>query len=326
MDVARLALRRLLISIPVLFVASILVFTMVANSGDPLADLVLNPRTPPAVIARRRAELNLNKSVVTRYRIWITHFVRGDFGKTNDSVPVRPLLLRRLGVTLRMVLAAMLLAMFLAVLLGVTAAVRQYSVLDYGTTFVGFLLLAMPVFWFAALLKEYAAVRLNHWLGHTWIYTIGDATPNLEGGFWHNIGNYLGHLILPTIALAGVFIAAWSRYQRSSMLDVLNTDYVRLAKAKGLPARRVLFRHALRTALIPMTTVVAIDFGAIFGGAVITETVFDWKGMGDLLITGVRHTDVNIVQAWLMVTAIIVILFNLLADVLYGVLDPRIRQ
>lgn len=325
MDVARFAIRRLLISIPVLFVASVLVFVMVANSGDPLGPLRLNPRTPPSVIVQRSHQLNLDKPVIQRYGIWISHFVRGDFGRTVDGLPVRPILTRRLMITAKMVLLAMFFAIILAVTVGVISAVRQYSTVDYGATFVGFLLLAMPVFWFGALLKEFLAIRLNHWIGHTFIYTIGDVTPGLAGGVLRNFGNYAGHLILPTIALAGISYASWSRFQRSSMLDVLNTDYVRLARAKGLSPSRVLVRHALRNALIPLVTVVSIDFASILGGAIITEKVFDWKGMGDLLINGVTRPDINEVLAWLMVSALIVVLFNLLTDILYGVLDPRIR-
>ena len=132
-------------------------------------------------------------------------------------------------------------------------------------------------------------------------------------------------MVLPTISLALISYAAWSRFQRASMLEVLNSDYVRLARAKGLSRRRVMVKHALRTALIPLTTVTALDLAAIIGGAVVTETVFEWRGMGDLLLNSIRTDDVYAVMAWLLVTAIVVILFNLIADLLYAVLDPRIR-
>jgi peptide/nickel transport system permease protein len=141
----------------------------------------------------------------------------------------------------------------------------------------------------------------------------------------HRLADWGGHLVLPTIALALISFAAWSRYQRATMLDVLGSDYIRLARAKGLSRSRVMVRHALRNALIPLVTVVAIDIGAVFGGAVITERVFSWQGMGALLIQGVTQNDVNILLAWLMVTSVFVVLFNLIADVLYAVLDPRIR-
>jgi peptide/nickel transport system permease protein len=166
---------------------------------------------------------------------------------------------------------------------------------------------------------------LNALFGQQVIYTVGEATPNFEGTFGERIADWAGHLFLPTLALALITFASWSRYQRSTMLDVLNSDYIRLARAKGLSRSRVMIRHALRNALIPLTTVAAIDFAAILGGAVITERVFSWQGLGQLLLDGVRENDVNVVLAWLMVTSIMVVVFNLIADVLYGVLDPRIR-
>ena len=319
-------IRRLLISIPIVLLASVLVFLLVANAGDPLADLkARQPPVPPQVLEARRHLLNLDKSEPERYWIWLSHFVRGDMGQSIKGLDVRPLLFQRLAVTLRMVVLASILAVVLAIGAGVLSAVKQYTVTDYTFTFLGFLFLSMPVFWLAALLKEYGAIRLNKLFGKQVVYTVGAQTPNLTGSFGYRAANVLGHLLLPTIALALISFAAWSRYQRATMLDVLSSDYIRLARAKGLSRRRVMVRHALRNALIPLVTVVAIDTGAIFGGAVITERVFSWKGMGDLLLNGVTSSDVNVVLAWLMVTAVIVVLFNLLADVLYAVLDPRIR-
>jgi peptide/nickel transport system permease protein len=321
------AVRRLLVSVLVVFAASFLVFAMVANASDPLGDLRgRNPPPAPEVIQARRHLLNLDKPVTQRYWIWLSHFVRGDMGRSiARNEDVGHLLFQRLGVTLRMIFFAMLLAIVMAVLVGVFSAIKQYSALDYVATFAGFLFLATPIFWLAALLKIYGAIKVNGWLGHTVVYTIGDSSSNLTGSLWHRLGDEAGHLLLPTIALALISFAAWSRYQRASMLDVLNSDYVRLARAKGVPARKVITKHALRNALIPLTTVVAIDFGAIFGGAVITEIVFQWQGMGRMLLDAVEGSDTNQTLAWLMASAIIVILFNLVADILYAYLDPRIR-
>jgi peptide/nickel transport system permease protein len=319
-------IRRLLISIPIVLLSSVLVFLLVANSGDPLAQLkARNPPPSPDVIALREHELNLDKPMPQRYVYWVTHFFRGDMGKAVDGRDVRPLLVRRIGVTMRMVILAMMLALFLAVAAGVLSAVRQYTVTDYTFTALGFLFLSMPVFWLGALLKEFGAIRLNQLFGQQVVYTVGEATPNFEGTFAEKIADWAGHLILPTLALALIFFAGWSRYQRAAMLDVLNSDYIRLARAKGLSRSRVMVRHALRNALIPLTTVVAIDFAAILGGAVITERVFSWQGLGSLLLDGIRDSDVNVVLAWLMVTSILVVVFNLIADVLYAFLDPRIR-
>jgi peptide/nickel transport system permease protein len=318
--------RRLLIAIPIVLLSSLLVFGLVANSGDPLAELKgRNPPVPAQVIETRRHQLHLDRSQPERYWLWVSGFVRGDMGTSIRGLDVRTLLVQRLGVTLRMVTLATLLAVLLAVGVGVLSAVRQYTATDYSFTFVGFLFLSMPVFWLAALLKEYGAIRLNKLFGQQVVYTVGEQSPNLAGGLTERLADSAGHLLLPTLALALIGFASWSRYQRATMLDVLGSDYIRLARAKGLSKRRVLVRHALRNALIPLVTVVAIDTGAIFGGAVITERVFSWQGMGALLLDGVNQSDVNVVLAWLMVTAVIVVALNLAADLLYAVLDPRIR-
>jgi peptide/nickel transport system permease protein len=318
--------RRLLIAIPVVLASSVLVFILVANSGDPLADLKgRQPPVPPQVIEAREKLIGLDKPLPQRYWHWLTNFVQGDMGLSIRGQEVRPLLWQRIQITLRMVILASVVAIVLAIGAGVLSAVKQYTVTDYTFTFAGFLFLSMPVFWLAALLKEYGAIRLNKLFGKQVVYTVGPETPNLAGSLGHRLADYAGHLVLPTIALALISFAAWSRYQRATMLDVLGADYIRLARAKGLSRSRVMVRHALRNALIPLVTVVAIDTGAIFGGAVITERVFAWQGMGALLVQGVQTNDPNILLAWLMVTSVLVVLFNLIADVLYAVLDPRIR-
>jgi peptide/nickel transport system permease protein len=318
--------RRLLIAIPVILASSVLVFILVANSGDPLADLRgRQPPVPPQVIEARKQLIGLDKPLPQRYWHWLTNFVQGDMGKSIRGQEVRPLLWQRIQITLRMVILASIVAIVLAIGAGVLSAVKQYTVTDYTFTLAGFLFLSMPVFWLAALLKEYGAIRLNKLFGKQVIYTVGPESPNLAGSLGHRLADYAGHLVLPTIALALISFAAWSRYQRATMLDVLGADYIRLARAKGLSRSRVMVRHALRNALIPLVTVVAIDTGAIFGGAIVTERVFAWQGMGALLVQGVETSDPNILLAWLMVTSVLVVLFNLIADVLYAVLDPRIR-
>jgi peptide/nickel transport system permease protein len=319
-------IRRLLIAIPLVLLSSVLVFLLVANSGDPLAELKgRNPPVPESTIEARERQLGLDKPLPQRYVTWLGNFVQGDMGKSIRGVEVRPLLWQRLKVTLRMVVLAMIIAVVLAIGAGVLSAVKQYTLTDYTFTFLGFLFLSMPVFWLAALLKEYGAIRLNTVFGQQVVYTVGAESPNLTGGLGTRLADWAGHLILPTVALALISFAAWSRYQRATMLDVLGSDYIRLARAKGLSRSRVMTRHALRNALIPLVTVVAIDIGAVFGGAIITEKVFAWQGMGALLVQGVETSDVNVLLAWLMVTSVLVILFNLIADVLYAVLDPRIR-
>lgn len=318
-------IRRLAIAVVVLIVSTFVTFVMVANSGDPLGTLTQRQPPPPkATINAMRDQLHLNDPIPVRYWYWLRNAVQGNFGKDIHNNAVAPDLFSRLGVTARLVFIAMIVAVILAIISGVVSAVKQYSITDYTTTFLGFVFISLPTFWLAGLLKD-VAIRINIDTGSQIFSVSGEATPDYNGGFFGNLSDRASHLILPTITLALISYAAWSRYQRASMLEVLNSDYIRLARAKGVPWRRVLVRHGLRTALIPLTTVVAIGFGAIIGGAVITETVFDWHGMGEYLLQSLNITDINAVMAWLAVAGTAVVVFNLIADILYAVLDPRIR-
>ncbi|MEU4243486.1 ABC transporter permease [Actinoplanes sp. NPDC026619] len=320
--------RRLAAAIPVLIVASFLAYALVALSGDPLEPLKLrNPPAPPRTIELETQRLGLDHNIFVRYWDWLWGVLHGDFGQSVQSnYDIGANLGRSATVTLRLVLVAMLLALVLAILTGVLSAVRQYSRFDYATTFAGFVFLAMPSFWIAIVLKD-LAVRYNRASGTTVFYTIGETSQNYESmSAFGKFGDVVGHLVLPTIALALISYAAWSRYQRAAMLEVLNSDYVRLARAKGLTWRKVLVRHVLRTALIPLVTVTALDIAGILGGAVITETVFNWNGLGRMLLNGVARADTNAVAAWLLLAGLVVIAFNVIADSLYAVLDPRIRH
>jgi peptide/nickel transport system permease protein len=321
----RFVLRRIAVSIPLLFGVSLLVFVLVANAGDPLAGLRDQPDVSAQVIAARRHQLHLDEPVLARYGRWVTHFVRGDFGTTNGGQPVRGLLWQRLQVTLRMVLVATVISLVGGFAFGIAGAVGQDSLFDQSSRVMAYLFLAAPAFFIAGLLQEFGAVRLNRLVGHRVIFTIGEASPNLGGSLLDRLADYGGHLVLPTIALALGPIAIWGRYLRSSMLDVLDADYVRAARARGVPERRVVLRHAAPNALIPFTTLVALDFAHVFAGAVIVERAFSWHGMGEMLVDGVTNADPNVVLAWLMVTATAVLLFNLLADLAYAWLDPRVR-
>jgi peptide/nickel transport system permease protein len=323
------SIRRLLASILVLVASSALVFVLVANTVDPLAQYrTRQPPPPPQFFEQKRQELGLDKPILVRYWDWLTGVLHGDFGLNINSAPVRPDLFSRLGVTARMVIAAMLLAIVLAVIVGVLTAVRRNKPIDYVATIISYILIALPVFWFAVLLKTFVAIKFNEWVGHTVLYTASEESPgiSLYGTRGEIFKDRLQHLVLPTIALAAITYAAWSRFQRASMLDVMGSEYMRFARAKGLPWRKVLVKHGLRNALIPTTTVVALTIGTIFGGAIITETVFNWNGMGRYLTqNGLGQSDLNVVLGWLIVSAFFIVLFNLIADLLYAVLDPRIR-
>jgi peptide/nickel transport system permease protein len=320
------ALRRIAVSIPILLISTFVVFLLASFSGNPLNHLLLrNPPPPPEAIALEAERLRLDEPLLEQYWLWLTGLFRGEFGPSVQStLDIGAELADRLVITLRLIGVAMLVALLLAVVIGVISAVKQYSKTDYTATFLGFLFLAMPSFWFAILLKQ-AGIEFNNAVDEQILYTIGASSVVPAETFWGNVADIAGHMVLPTISLALISYASWSRYQRASMLEVMNSDYVRLARAKGLSNRRVMVKHALRNALIPLTTVTALDLASIIGGAVVTETVFQWRGMGDFLLNAIRTSDTYVVMAWLLVTAIVVIVFNLIADLLYAVLDPRIR-
>jgi peptide/nickel transport system permease protein len=314
----------------VLFFSTLLVFLLVASSVDPTSPLkARNPPVPPSTIAAEAHRLGLDHPLLQRYWDWLTGLVlHGNWGTAVEpGYNIGQRLESSFFVTFRLVILAILVALILGVAVGMLTAVRQYSKVDYAATAIGFLFLSLPTFVFAILLKSWAiqfnqAVRPN---GPPLIATLFESSPNPPSGFLGKIGDTAGHLLLPTIVLSMISYAAWSRYQRASMLEVLNSDYIRLARAKGLSRTRVLFRHALRNALIPLSTQVALDTAGLLGGAVITETIFQWNGMGQMFIQAIHNYDLYPLLAWLVVAAALVIVFNLLADLLYAVLDPRIR-
>ncbi|MHB8440006.1 MAG: ABC transporter permease [Acidimicrobiales bacterium] len=318
-------LRRLAYSIVVLWFATVLVFVLVAESGNPLALLLTNPRIPHKTIVDREHLLHLNLPLWDRYWIWFSHVLRGDFGLSVNNLPVGPELWSHFAITLRMVIVATLLAIVVGISVGVFAAVKNGKLGDHVSMTTAFLFLAIPTFVIGLLLKEFVAIPLNQHLNRTVFYTSGEQSPSLTGNFFQRFPDYAAHTALPVITLVIVSYTSWSIYQRSTALEALDSDYVRLARAKGLSPSRVLTRHIVRNALIPVVTVIALDFAAILGGAIITEQIFNWQGMGTWFIMGVTGLDINIVLAYLLVTAVAIVLFNLAADILYAFLDPRIR-
>jgi peptide/nickel transport system permease protein len=317
-------IRRILYSIPVLVLATFLIFVFVSLASNPLAQLRMNPKITKAEIATVAKAKGLDKPVVERYGIWVKDAVLHKFGTglTNPQ-PIWPTLTRVLGHSLELLVAVLVISVIVGVGIGIFSAVRQYSFFDYTATTFSFIGFAMPVFWAALILQVVFTDIYLHW--HVRIfYTGGLSSPNPGGGF-HFLLDRAQHLALPVIALSFLSIAGYSRYMRASMLEVINADYTRTARAKGLPEWRVISKHVFRNALIPLTTQVAIDFGALFAGAIVTETIFTLDGMGHFFITALFDGDPYPVMAWLVVVAIMVIIFNLIADILYGILDPRIR-
>jgi len=322
------SIRRILVSIPVLLLASFLVFWLVSFSRDPVREVLgaRNPPVPPAVIQAEYQRLGLHDGFFAQYWHWLRRLVWDqDFGPSIlPGTSINGEIGERLVTTLRLIVLAAIVSLVLAVVTGVLSAVRQYSKTDYSLTFAGFVLLSMPVFWVAVLLKQ-AGVVFNESTGTRYIFTFGEKSQGVDLTGMANALDIAGHLVLPTLSLALLNYAALSRFQRSSMLEVLESDYLRLARAKGLRRWQVLIRHGVRTALIPMTTVSGLLIGGLIGGAVLTETVYGWNGMRKLLIDAIRLGDRNVIMAWLLLAGTAVVLFNLIADLMYAVLDPKIR-
>lgn len=492
-------IRRLLVSVPILLAASFVMFGMVTISGDPLAEFrqSTDPNAPQTMATMRQV-LELDKPFAERYFDWLGGLFQGDFGLNRDGQEVSALLSNAIGTTLRLIILATIASILLGLFIGIVSAVRQYSLLDYSSTFTAFLFFSLPVFWVAVLLKEFGAIRFNDYLERPGLSVLGiailtaltalfvaalaggsvqrratagaiaavvsvvalviiDATdwltnpglslpvvillslgasvvaamiyaplshrpvvisaavaalvgvigsivadsfiqdggfgrlflllvvslavgaaagmllggeidrraavqagmtstffvgtivvfdrfvsawspgrtigtvnpkpPNLDEPFWETMVVYAGHQILPSIALALVGFATYMRFTRASMLETMHSDYVRTAKAKGLPATQVILRHAFRTALIPVMTVITISFATAIEGAVITERVFAWNGgMGTLFIEGLQEVDPYPVMGFLVVVSISIVVLNAVADIMYAYLDPRIRR
>jgi ABC-type dipeptide/oligopeptide/nickel transport system permease component len=321
----RYIIRRLIYSIPVLVIASILVFIVMRKAADPTAALRLNPRISAADVARLRHVLGLDQSGVGQYLTWAKNFVLGNWGisvVSQRSVfdQIRTALVNSaiLGIV------AISFSLVIGVAIGVYSSLKQYSKLDNTFTTAAFVGISMPNFWFALLLQLLFGVYLVKWfnLKQPPFAVAGMTTPGSEG---FHLVDRIRHIVLPATVLAVQIIAVYSRYMRASMLEVLHSDFLRTARAKGLRERRVVFRHAMRNALIPITTQLALDVGAIAAGLIITEQIFQWPGMGPLFINAVDTGDFPLALAWVMVTVFAVIIFNLVADIMYAVLDPRIR-
>lgn len=312
------SVRRILTTIPLLLVALYLVFVGVSYTTDPLGQFRLClPRCQDGYDQIVEA-YNLDVSIWLRPFLWAQDAISGNLG---DSVvvgePVTEVLWER-GINTAMVaVPAFLISAVLALLLSVYSARRQYSIGDYTLTGLSFLGLAFPAFVLALVLQVIFAVKLPEWTGQKWFYTGGkrDETP----------AELLGSIALPVASLSILFIAGDSRFGRAAMLDTINSDYIRTARAKGLSERRVVWHHALRNALIPIVTLWALNFAALLGGSVVTETVFSWPGLGQIFVPALTRPDLNLLMGIVLFSAIVTIAFNLIADLMYGVLDPRIR-
>ncbi len=308
--------RRLLQMIPLLLGISVLIFLIIqAAPGGPEAVFLATGRfVDTSLIDAYRERLGLDKPIYVQYWAWISAAVRGDFGFSFISGrPVSVMILERLPATIELMAAAFMLGAIIAIPLGIYSAVKQYSALDFLGTGFSFLGIAMPVFWFGLILQLIFAVHLG-WLPTSGRGTVGDAS----------LADHLKHLVLPAAVLSLRYIAGWSRYTRSAMLGVVGTDYIRTARSKGLSEGTIRMRHAFKNAMIPLVSIMALDLAGLFSGAVIVETIFAWPGIGRLFIQAMGNRDYPVLMGILMMGSIMVVFFNLVADVMYGWLDPRI--
>jgi peptide/nickel transport system permease protein len=282
--------------------------------GGPLAQFALIPGMSQADIARVAAQMGLDQSLPIQYWEWFSRLLIGDWGHSyRDNQPVLAVIASRLPATLELMIAALLIAVVLGMWIGVLGAVRRYSIFDMLATVGAMIALSIPTFWFGLVVIYLFSVKLA-WLPAGSRFTIG-------GG---SLVDYAHHLVGPALVLALVEVAVWSRYMRASMLDAIGQDYVRTARAKGLPERIVL-RHALRNALLPMITLAGLELPTLLGGALVTETVFTWPGMGRLFLDSLSYRDYPMVMGLLMFSAVLVLVGNLLADICCALADPRIR-
>lgn len=314
--------RRVLYSIPVILIATFLLFFFVRETFNPCSRVRASKDI--TAVARCEESLHLNESIFSQYGRWLGDAVQGDLGNSERSdAPVQTMLQTAMWFTVQLIFWGILVSAIVAISLGVYSAVRQYSIGDYTFTALSYIGLALPPFVFGILAIQFLAVGPKDWfnLEQPWFYFIG---LHEDGQTGFNL-DYLRHLVLPVMTLTVQIIAEWSRFQRAAMLDVMSADYIRTARAKGVPRREVIIKHGLRNALIPLVTVMALDVGALFGGVIITEQIFAIPGMGRLFIEALQAGDAPVLVAWTIVTATFIVLFNLIADVLYGVLDPRIR-
>jgi glutathione transport system permease protein len=319
-------LRRAANYVVLLVLASFLTFALASLTFHPLDSLEQrSPRPPQSVIDAKAAELHLNEPILPRYGTWVKGVVlHGDFGKTLAGQPVTQELGRRVGVSLRLLVIGSVVGTVLGVLIGAAGAIRQYRFSDYFTTIVSMLLLSTPIFLLATLLK-YGALQINLAAGQQIFLYTGETSAAAVNGLWNQIVDRAQHMVLPTLGLALGSMAGYSRYQRNAMLDVLQSDFIRTARAKGLTRKRALYKHGLRTALIPMATLFAYGLGGVITGAVFTEKIFGWHGVGEWLVDAINAQDLYIVVTGTVFAGLVILISGLLSDIVYAMLDPRVR-
>lgn len=339
----RYILKRLLQGIPLLLFISIILFVLMMNMGDPVATMGGRRVTRAADYERLRRQLGLDKPIYVQYLYWLVGndwtktdldgdgvaetpgtrhgILRGDFGiSLLVRKPVLDVIAERLPNTLILMVASEIVIILGALLMGVYSALRQYSSMDNIITTLLFIAYSMPIFFIALSSMYIFAVLFKRW-GLPYLPTVGMFDPQVG----QTTGQVLLHMILPVLSISLISFAAYSRYIRSTMLEVMSQDYIRTARSKGLPRREVVFIHALKNASLPIVTVVGLDLPLLLGGAVVTERIFAWPGMGRLFLDHVDRVDLPVVMGILMLIAVAVVVFQILTDIVYAWLDPRIR-
>lgn len=340
----RYIIRRLLQAIPLLFLVSLIAFVLLQNMGDPLATMGGRNVTRSSERERLTRQLGLDKPIYVQYLYWLIGndwaktdldgdgvaetpgtrkgVLRGDFGTSfvNKGRPVTEVIWERLPNTLLLMLTAEAVIILGSLFIGIYSALRQYSIIDNTITAVAFILYSMPVFFFGLVAMYIFAVNFKRW-GLPSLPTVGMFDPQIG----KTPAQVALHMVLPVATLAFTYLAAYSRYIRSTMLEVMNQDFIRTAKSKGLPRRDIIFIHALKNAALPIVTVVGLDLPFLLGGAIVTERIFAWPGMGRLFLDHLSRSDTTVVMGILMMIAVAVVVFQVITDVVYAWLDPRIR-
>jgi len=313
--VTRLLVRRFIHAVPLLFLISALVFLLIhAAPGGPLAMYLANPNVRPEDIERLRRALGLDRSLWLQYWSWLAAFVRGDWGFSfSDGRPVASRVLERLPATIELMGVSIVCAMALTIPVGIWSALRRGRWFDRLTTVTSLVGVSLPGFWFGLVLQMIFAIALG------WLPSSGRSTPGAD-----DFASHLLHLVMPTTVLGFVLAAGWSRYLRGSMIETIHQPFIAAARARGVPAPRIVLVHALRNALGPLIAIVTVDAALLVSGAVVTESVFAWPGLGSLFTEALARRDYTVLMALLMLSSVAVVVFNVAGDLLHAALDPRV--
>jgi peptide/nickel transport system permease protein len=331
----RYIIRRLIQAVPVLLIVSIIVFVLIQIApNNPLAAYQNNPNITPEDLLRLEKEYGFNDPIHIKYAKWLSLMLRGNWGESFVTHrPVMTEIAERLPNTLYLSGIAFVLSLVIAIPIGMISALRQYSLFDHVVTTIAFMGQSIPIFWFGLLLIIIFSVNIQNPFAGTPTFPHPPPLPMFPGGGMTTLGEYppdplvdrIWHLVLPVSMLAVFQLAQVVRYMRAGMLDILKMDYIRTAHAKGLAGRVVIYRHAFKNAAIPLVTIIALEVPSLFNGALFTETIFSWPGMGRLFYNSADRGDYTVLMGILIISAALIIFFNLVADVAYAFLDPRIR-